>query len=99
MAYAMRGSRAMPLSSTRAEPSAEGRTLSFTMTDGVRVFRCRVQAGALDRVAGAPVDGACMVDRFGPHRGTFELVASSLHDAGLPLCITADHVSILARRG
>ena len=85
----------MPLSPTRDRPRDHGNVVVFTMADGIRALRCRVQAGALDRVAGR--DGEA-VERFERHRAVFEGVASLLHDAGLPLCITADHVSIVVRR-
>ena len=76
----------------------EGSSLSFTMIDTDRVVRCHVQRGALDSVERTLTgDAADRVARFGRHRGAFEAVARDLHAAGLPLRITADHVTWLRR--
>lgn len=76
----------------------EGSTLNFTMVDGTRVLRCHVHRGALDAVeATRTADAADRVARFGRHRAAFEAVARELHAAGLPLRITADHLTWLRR--
>lgn len=76
----------------------EGAFLSFTMTDADRVVRCHVQRGALDSVERTRTgDAADRAERFSRHRAAFEAVARDLHAAGLPLRITADHVTWLRR--
>lgn len=76
----------------------EGAYLSFTMTSGARLVRCHVQQGALDAVERTKTgDAADRAARFGRHRAAFEAVARNLHEAGLPLRITADHVAWLQR--
>ncbi|WP_237476769.1 DUF1488 family protein [Lichenibacterium dinghuense] len=76
----------------------EGAYLSFTMTSAGRVVRCHVQQGALDSIERTRAgDAADRTERFGRHRAAFEAVARHLHEAGLPLRITADHVTWLRR--
>ncbi len=76
----------------------DGAHLSFTMTDAGRPVRCHVQLGALDSVERSmTADAADRIARFARHRAGFEAVARHLHEAGLPLRITADHVTWLRR--
>ncbi len=88
----------MPLQTNGSAVRDEGNSLSFTMVDAERVVRCHVHRGALDSVEQTRTgDSADRVERFCRHRSSFEAVASDLHAAGLPLRITADHVTCLRR--
>jgi hypothetical protein len=76
----------------------EGSSLTFTMVDAGRVVRCHVHRGALDSVERTRTgDAADRLERFRRHRSAFEAVARDLYDAGLPLRITADHLTWLRR--
>ncbi len=86
----------MPLQSVDAPARDEGHSLSFAMRSATTLVRCHVQQGALDSVQQTRTgDARDRMDRFHRHRAAFEAVASDLFDAGLPLRITADHMSWL----
>ena len=86
----------MPLLHFDSPARDEGHFFSFAMTSVDRTVRCHVQQGALDSVEQTRTEGARdRMDRFHRHRAAFEAVASALFDAGLPLRITADHMSWL----
>ncbi len=74
----------------------EGHRVSFLMRDGTRPIRCYVLQSALDTIGQLKTSCADeRIARFDQHRAKFEAVASELYDAGLPLLITADHVTLL----
>ncbi len=86
----------MPLQPLDIDVRDEGQRVSFLMRDGTRPVRCYVLQGALDTIG--PLRTSCAderVARFDQHRAKFEAVASELYDAGLPLLITADHLTLL----
>lgn len=86
----------MPLQSVDVPARDEGHFLSFAMKAPTTLVRCHVQQGALDSVERTRTgDERDRMDRFRRHRAAFEAVASDLFDAGLPLRITADHMSWL----
>lgn len=86
----------MPLQPVHAPARDEGRHLSFAMRTATVLVRCHVQQGALDSIEQTRTgDARDRMDRFHRHRAAFEAVASDLFDAGLPLRITADHMSWL----
>ena len=86
----------MPLQSVAFPARDEGHFFSFAKTAVSGTVRCHVQQGALDSVEQTRTEGARdRMDRFCRHRAAFEAVASDLFDAGLPLRITADHMSCL----
>ena len=88
----------MPLQPNGSPVRDEGSSLSFTMIDSDRTIRCHVHRGALDSVEQTRTgDAADRIARFCRHRTNFEAVARDLHAAGLPLRITADHVTWLRR--
>ena len=88
----------MPLQPNGSPVRDEGLSLSFTMMDSGRIIRCHVHRGALDSVERTRTgDAADRIERFNRHRASFEAVARDLHEAGLPLRITADHVTWLRR--
>ncbi len=88
----------MPLLPIDVPPQDEGHHLSFAMKANARVVRCHVQQGALDSIESTVSgDATDRMARFYRHRSTFEAVASDLFDAGLPLRITADHMTWLRR--
>ena len=89
----------MPLQTTDAPVRDEGRMVSFVMHDGSKPVRCHVPQGTLDAAGPSRTDDAeDRLSRFNQHRTMFEAVASDLYDAGLPLRITADHVTKLRCR-
>ena len=84
----------MPLQPTDAPARDDGSMVSFSMRDAERLVRCQAQQGALDSVERSRTGSAGeRLERFRRHRAAFEAVASELYDAGLPLRITADHMS------
>ena len=86
----------MPLVSFDCDGRDEGRLVSFLMRDGAMPIRCYIQMGALDAIEQARTENAGeRLTRFDQHRAMFEAVASDLYDAGLPLQITADHLTLL----
>ncbi len=88
----------MPLQTMDAPVSDQGHFLSFTMATAGRTVSCHVQVGALDSVERSRAgDASDRVSRFHRHRAAFEAVASDLFDAGLPLRITADHMTWLRK--
>ena len=88
----------MPLQSVDVPPQDEGHFVSFAMKANARVVQCHVQQGALDSIENTMSgDSHDRMDRFHRHRSTFEAVASDLFDAGLPVRITADHMTWLRR--
>ena len=86
----------MPLQSVNLAPRDDGFAVSFVMLDGVRAIRCYAQQGTLDAIEQSRTDDVReRLERFDRHRAAFESVASDLFDAGLPLRITADHMTWL----
>ncbi|MGI3903944.1 MAG: DUF1488 family protein [Janthinobacterium lividum] len=86
----------MPLQPIDVSPRDEGHFFSFAMRSETRMVRCHVQQGALDSIEKtASGDAKDRMDRFRRHRSAFEAVASDLFDAGLPVRITADHMTWL----
>ncbi len=90
--------RTMPLQQIDLPARDDGLAVSFVMLDGARHIRCYAQQGTLDAIEQCRTgSGRERLERFSRHRAAFEAVASDLYDAGLPLRITADHMTWLQR--
>jgi hypothetical protein len=89
----------MPLQPVDARPWIDGQGVRFLMRSDSGEVRCYLHQGALDMIEQPTARNMQeQIDRFERHRATFEAIASDLHDVGLLLRITADHVTKLRRR-
>ena len=89
----------MPLQPVDGPSWIDGFGVRFLMRSGAGEVRCYAHQGALDMIEqNTAKDIYGQRDRFERNRTTFEAIASDLYDAGLPLRITADHVTKLRRR-